>query len=85
MDRKGKKQDEQAALRAALARAGVISIGDLETLAGVEDRAAFWMPLAVMGVEALDMGVRRLRQMVATQIAAGRVCLVREFRWDLAA
>jgi len=43
---------------------GVVTIGELEKLAGIEDRAAFWLPFAKIADsrESIDAGVRVLRK-----------------------
>lgn len=48
------------------------TIGELERLAGVEDRAAFWMPFAkiVDTRESFDAGVVELRRMAEARLAA---------------
>lgn len=53
---------------------GVVTIGALEKLAGVDDRAAFWMPFAKYQPqdEAFDAGVAKLREM-AERRAEGRL------------
>lgn len=49
----------------------VVTIGELERLAGIEDREAFWAPFARLpGDEGLEAGVRDLRRMVAARETA---------------